>query len=54
MAVETRTIAIVGGAIIGSSVAELIVEGGFTTLDLTPLGYERIRAGTPLRETVVY
>ena len=38
----------------GRAIAELIVDGGFDTLDLTPLGYERIRTGTPLRETVVY
>ena len=38
----------------GRAVAELIVEGRFVTLDLTPLGFPRIRTGTPLRETVVY
>ena len=38
----------------GRGVAELIVKGGFETLDLSPLGYGRIRAGQPLRESVVY
>ena len=38
----------------GRGVAELIVDGAYTTLDLTPLGYPRIRIGTPLTETVVY
>ena len=38
----------------GRAVAELIVDGRFTTLDLTPLGFQRIRTRTPLRETVVY
>ena len=34
----------------GRGVAELIAEGGFTTLDLTPLGFGRILAGRPLVE----
>ncbi|MCO5159304.1 MAG: FAD-binding oxidoreductase [Aquamicrobium sp.] len=38
----------------GRGVAELIVKGGFETLDLSPLGYGRIRAGLPLRESVIY
>ena len=42
------------GPATGRAVAELIVDGRFVTLDLTPLGYPRIRTGTPLYETVVY
>jgi hypothetical protein len=38
----------------GRGVAERILHGGYRTIDLTPLGYERIRAGAPLPETVVY
>ncbi len=38
----------------GRGVAELVTGGGFETIDLSPLGYGRIRSGTPLRETVVY
>lgn len=38
----------------GRAVAELIVDGGFTTLDLTSLGFPRIRTHTPLRESIVY
>ena len=34
----------------GRAVAELIVHGGFRTLDLKRLGYERIAAGRPLAE----
>jgi hypothetical protein len=30
--------------------AELILYGRFTTVDLAPLAYERIRAGQPLHE----
>lgn len=35
-------------------VAELITHGKYQTLDLSPLGYQRIRKQTPLLETVVY
>lgn len=38
----------------GRGVAELVTEGRFTSLDLSPLGYGRIRSATPLRETIVY
>ena len=38
----------------GRAVAELVTQGGYPSLDLSPLGYERIRAGAPLHETVVY
>lgn len=38
----------------GRGVAETILQGGFVSLDLTPLGYHRIRAGTPLLESIVY
>jgi sarcosine oxidase len=35
---------------VGRAVAELIVHGGYRTLDLSPFGYERISAGLPIRE----
>ena len=38
----------------GRGVAELIVHGRYTTLDLSPLGYERLRANQPVREALVY
>jgi glycine/D-amino acid oxidase-like deaminating enzyme len=38
----------------GRGVAENIVHGRFTSLDLTPLGYARIRAGRALPESIVY
>ena len=38
----------------GRGVAEWITQGRYASLDLSPLGYERIRAGTPLHETIVY
>jgi glycine/D-amino acid oxidase-like deaminating enzyme len=37
----------------GRAVAELIVHGGFRTLDLTALSYDRIVEGRPLREANV-
>jgi glycine/D-amino acid oxidase-like deaminating enzyme len=39
---------------VGRGVAELITTGGFRTIDMTPLGWARIRAGTPLVESIVY
>ena len=38
---------------VGRAVAELIVHGGYRTLDLSELGPERIRAGRPLIEKAV-
>ena len=38
----------------GRGMAELIIHGGFVGLDLSPLGYGRIRTGTPLPESIVY
>jgi glycine/D-amino acid oxidase-like deaminating enzyme len=35
---------------VGRGVAELIVHGGYRTLDLAPLGFERIASGRPLIE----
>jgi FAD-dependent oxidoreductase domain-containing protein 1 len=38
----------------GRGVAELITHGEFKAIDMSPLGFERIRTNTPLHETVVY
>ncbi len=38
---------------VGRGVSELITYGEFRTLDLTPLGYDRIRAGRPFHEEAV-
>jgi len=38
---------------IGRGVAELVALGGYKTLDLSPLGYERILRNEPLRERCV-
>lgn len=39
---------------VGRGVAELIVAGGFQSIDMTPLGWARIRTSTPLVESIVY
>lgn len=38
----------------GRGVAELLIHGQYATLDLGPLGYHRIRSGTPMPESIVY
>ena len=38
----------------GRAIAELITHGSYTSLDLSPLGYERIRDKQPIIESVVY
>lgn len=38
------------GPVVGRGMAELILHGRFTSVDLTPLSYERIVSGQPLRE----
>jgi FAD-dependent oxidoreductase domain-containing protein 1 len=42
------------GPATGRAVAELIRFGGYQTLDLTPLGYQRVRDNRPMWESVVY
>ncbi|HSZ88687.1 MAG TPA: FAD-binding oxidoreductase [Acetobacteraceae bacterium] len=42
------------GPATGRAVAELIRFGSYRTLDLTPLGYERVRDNRPMWESVVY
>jgi glycine/D-amino acid oxidase-like deaminating enzyme len=39
---------------VGRGVAELIMLGGFRAIDMTPLGWARVRAATPLVESIVY
>jgi len=38
---------------IGRALSELICYGGYRTLDMTPLGYDRILRGEPLRERAI-
>jgi FAD-dependent oxidoreductase domain-containing protein 1 len=38
------------GPVVGRGMAELLLHGHFTTVDLAPLGYERLVSGRPLRE----
>ncbi len=42
------------GPATGRAVSELIRFGAYRTLDLTPLGYDRIRGNRPMPELVVY
>ncbi len=35
---------------VGRGIAELIVHGGYQTIDMRPLGFERVKEGRPLRE----
>jgi FAD-dependent oxidoreductase domain-containing protein 1 len=42
------------GPATGRAVAELVRFGEYRTLDLTALGYERVRDNRPLPELVVY
>ena len=42
-----------GGPAAGRGVSELIVYGGFRTLDLSEVGYERIAEGRPFLEKAV-
>ncbi len=39
---------------VGQAVAELITTGAYRSIDLTPLGWARIRDGRPLVESIVY
>jgi glycine/D-amino acid oxidase-like deaminating enzyme len=39
---------------VGQAVAELIIGGGFRSIDMTALGWSRIRASEPLVESIVY
>ncbi len=38
----------------GRGIAEMITAGGYTTIDLTPFGWDRIRDRRPMFETIVY
>jgi glycine/D-amino acid oxidase-like deaminating enzyme len=39
---------------VGRAVAELVVQGGYRSIDLGPLGWSRIRTSTPMVESIVY
>ena len=39
---------------VGRAIAELIVFGGYRSIDMSPLGWGRIRASTPMKEAIVY
>lgn len=39
---------------VGRGVAELVTTGEFRSIDMTPLGWGRIRSSTPLFESIVY
>jgi glycine/D-amino acid oxidase-like deaminating enzyme len=39
---------------VGRGVTELITKGGFESIDMSALGWERIRSATPLFESIVY
>ena len=41
------------GPAVGRAIGELITTGGFRTIDLTSLGYDRIVADAPIRETAI-
>ena len=41
------------GPAVGRAVSELITYGEYRTLDLTPLGYERVLKNEPFLESVV-
>jgi glycine/D-amino acid oxidase-like deaminating enzyme len=40
-------------AAVGRAISELVTYGGYRTLDLGALSYERILSGTPLREQAI-
>jgi len=39
---------------VGQGIAELITSGAYRSIDLSPLGWGRVRASTPLFESIVY
>lgn len=39
---------------VGRAVAELITQGGYQSIDLSPLGWDRIRTSTPMVESIIY
>ena len=39
---------------VGRGVAELITTGSFQSIDMSPLGWGRIRTSTPMVESIVY